>query len=107
MFRHVSLSTWGLVSERSDGSVEEAEKENKLRTFGIPFVSFMLLFMLVMTTAPQLMNQVLEEKMQRISEVLISSVTPFELMLGKLFGSVGISLTLASVSSSASWPSGA
>ena len=93
--RHVPLSTWGLVSERVDGTVEEAEKDNDVRTFLIPVASLMLLFMLVMTTAPQLMNQVLEEKMQRISEVLVSSVTPFELMLGKLFGSVGISLTLA------------
>lgn len=95
--RKVPLTTWGLAAQRADGTVEEAEKENKLRTFGIPFAGMMLLFMLTMTSAPQLMNQVLEEKMQRISEVLVSSVTPFELMLGKLLGSVGISLTLASV----------
>jgi ABC-type Na+ efflux pump permease subunit len=51
--------------------------------------------MFVMTAAPQLMNQVLEEKMQRISEVLISAVSPFQLMLGKLLAGVGVSLTLA------------
>ena len=93
--RQVPVQTWGLVSERSDGTVEEAEKENKLRTFGIPAMSMMLLFMLLMTSAPQLMNQVLEEKMQRISEVLVSAVSPFQLMLGKLLGSVGVSMTLA------------
>ena len=93
--RGLSLSTWGLVEQREDGTIQEAEKENKLRTFGIPFAALMLLFMLIMTGAPQLMNQVLEEKMQRISEVLVSAVTPFQLMLGKLFGSVGVCLTLA------------
>ena len=52
---------------------DEAEEENEARTFGIPFASMMLLFMLIMVSAPQLMNQVLEEKMQRISEVLVSA----------------------------------
>lgn len=97
LVRRIHLSTWGLASERMDGTVEEAEEENEVRTFGIPFAGLMLLFMLVMTTAPQLMNQVLEEKMQRISEVLVSAVTPFQLMLGKLLGSVAISLTLAAL----------
>lgn len=95
LVRRVPLATWGLTSTKEDGTVEEAERDNDIRTFGIPFAGMMLLFMLVMTAAPQLMNQVLEEKMQRISEVLVSSVSPFELMLGKLFGSVAISLTLA------------
>ena len=35
--------------------------------------------------------------MSRISEVLIGSVTPFELMMGKLAGSVAVSLLLAGV----------
>jgi ABC-type Na+ efflux pump permease subunit len=93
--RHVSLSSFGLAHQRSDGSVEEAQEEMKGVTFGIPAAAMMLLFMLVMISAPQLMNQVLEEKMQRISEVLVSAVTPFELMLGKLLSSVMLSLTLA------------
>jgi ABC-type Na+ efflux pump permease subunit len=93
--KRVNLSTWGLVKQRDDGTVEEADQENELRTFGIPFVGLMLMFMMVMTAAPQLMNQVLEEKMQRISEVLVSAVTPFQLMLGKLLGGVGTAGTLA------------
>jgi ABC-type Na+ efflux pump permease subunit len=57
----------------------------------------MLLLFSVMSSAPQLLNSVIEEKMSRISEVLIGSVTPFELMAGKLGGSVAISLLLAAV----------
>lgn len=93
--RRVPLGTWGLVTKKSDGSVGEAKKENKGRTFGVPAAAMMLMFMLVMISAPQLMNQVLEEKMQRISEVLVSAVSPFQLMMGKLVGSALISLTLA------------
>jgi ABC-2 type transport system permease protein len=95
--KEVKLTTWGLTEAASDGTIKDAEKDNDVRTFLIPFGSLMLLFMLVMTTAPQLMNQVLEEKMQRISEVLVSSVTPFQLMLGKLLGSVAVSSTLAAI----------
>jgi ABC-type Na+ efflux pump permease subunit len=40
---------------------------------------------------------VIEEKMSRISEVLVGSVTPFELMLGKLVGNVGIAMVLAAL----------
>ena len=86
----VRLTTRGLTTDEGEGEIE-----NKLKTFGIPAIAMMILFLLVMTSAPQLMNQVLEEKMQRISEVLVSSVSPFQLMLGKLFGSVGVALTLA------------
>ncbi len=95
--QRVPMRTWGLVDERDDGTVLEAEEENELRTFGVPAVAMFLLFMLVMTSAPQLMNQVLEEKMQRIAEVLVSAVSPFQLMMGKLVGSAGVSLTLAAV----------
>ncbi|HZY88882.1 MAG TPA: ABC transporter permease, partial [Gemmataceae bacterium] len=40
---------------------------------------------------------VVEEKMQRIAEVLLGSVRPFQLMLGKLLGMTGVSLTMAAV----------
>jgi ABC-2 type transport system permease protein len=56
-----------------------------------------LLYLVVMTSAPALLNTVLEEKMQKISEVLLASVSPFELMLGKLLGTVLVSLTLSAL----------
>jgi ABC-2 type transport system permease protein len=55
----------------------------------------MLMFMIVMVGAMPLMQGVLEERLQKIAEVLLGSVTPFELMAGKLLGGVGIALTLA------------
>jgi ABC-2 type transport system permease protein len=43
------------------------------------------------------LNSVLEEKTSRISEVLLGSVTSFELMLGKLLGSAGMALILGGI----------
>lgn len=87
----------GLWTRAADGTLRQAEKVDKVRTYGIPIILMMLLFMIIMTIAPQLLNSVLEEKMSRISEVLLGSVTPFELMLGKLIGSVGVCLVLSSL----------
>jgi ABC-2 type transport system permease protein len=57
----------------------------------------MILLFSVISSAPQLLNSVIEEKMSRISEVLIGSVTPYELMMGKLLGSAAISVLLAAI----------
>jgi len=43
------------------------------------------------------MQGVVEEKIQRIAEVLLGSVSPFQLMMGKLLGLVGVSLTMSGV----------
>jgi ABC-type Na+ efflux pump permease subunit len=56
-----------------------------------------VLFLVVAMTTPQLLNSVLEEKMSRISEVLLGSVTPFELMLGKLLASTAVSAVMTLV----------
>jgi ABC-2 type transport system permease protein len=89
------LTSLGLVEVSAAGEVKAAQEENKFQTFGVPVASMMLLFMLVMMTAPALLNQVLEEKMQRISEVLISAVSPFQLLMGKLLGTIFVALTLS------------
>jgi ABC-2 type transport system permease protein len=56
-----------------------------------------MMFVMIMIGASPAMQSVLEEKMQRIAEVLLGSVRPFDLMLGKLIGMVGVSLTVAAV----------
>jgi ABC-2 type transport system permease protein len=77
------------------GGTRAAKAVDPISTFGIPAAMLVLMYMTVMASAPQLLNSVIEEKMSRISEVLIASVTPFELMMGKLIGSAGVSLVLA------------
>jgi ABC-2 type transport system permease protein len=87
------VDSLGLV-ERSGTGITQAAGVDKLRTFAIPGAFMLAMFLLVMTSSPQLLNSVIEEKMSRISEVLVASVTPFQLMMGKLLGSVAVSLLL-------------
>ena len=84
----------GLWKRADDGSLVQAASVDRIRAYVVPMALMFVVFLIVMTGAPQLLNSVLEEKMSRISEVLLGSVTPFELMLGKLIGSAGVSLLL-------------
>ena len=72
----------------------EAEEHRDSDTM-VPIAAAFLIFMLVMTVAPAGLNNVLEEKMQKISEVLIAAVSPFQLILGKLLGTVMVAGVLS------------
>lgn len=66
-------------------------------TILIPIALMILMFMLILMAATPLMQGVVEEKMQRIAEVLLGSMSPFQLMLGKLIGMTAVSLTISAV----------
>ena len=95
--KRVEMSDFGLLQRDTSGAIKAAAPVDKVRTVAIPVGMMMILLFSVMSGAPQLLNSVIEEKMSRISEVLIGSVTPFELMMGKLAGCVAVSLLLAGV----------
>ena len=94
--KRAEVEELGLL-QRDGGQIRAAVAVDKVRTVAIPVGMMMILLFSVMSGAPQLLNSVIEEKMSRISEVLIGSVTPFELMMGKLIGSVAVSVLLAVV----------
>jgi ABC-2 type transport system permease protein len=56
-----------------------------------------LLWVSIFGITQMLLNNIIEEKSNRIIEVLLSSVTPGELMMGKLFGIAAIGLTMVTV----------
>lgn len=87
----------GLVSQDETGQIVAAAETNRVANLLVPLGLMMLMWMIVMITAQPLMQSTLEEKMQRIAEVLLGSVTPFQLMMGKLIGIVGVSLTMATI----------
>lgn len=72
------------------------EKEEKASTtelnMGIGYVSGFMIYIFVFLYGSQIMRGVIEEKTSRIVEVMISSVKPFELMLGKILGLAGVAL---------------
>ncbi|GMV23064.1 MAG: ABC transporter permease [Acidimicrobiia bacterium] len=91
------LSTFGLVERGADGTVTDAQEVDALARVAMPTFFLVLMFMSVMTSGTHLLNAIIEEKMSKISEVLLGSVTPFQLMAGKLLGVVSVSLLLTTV----------
>jgi ABC-2 type transport system permease protein len=89
--RQAPVEKLGLLTRDRGGRVQEAQEVDTARAFGVPAAVMFLMYIMIMSSAPQLLNSVIEEKMSRISEVLMGSVTPFQLLMGKLIGSVGVS----------------
>jgi ABC-2 type transport system permease protein len=65
--------------------------------FVLPIAFMFLLFMGVMGSGQGLLTTTIEEKASRVVEVLLSAVSPMQLMAGKLIGHMGISLLAMSL----------
>lgn len=61
--------------------------------FLVPFIFVFVFLMASQITSSYLMSGVVEEKSNRIMEILITSVTPFQLLLGKVIGLGALGLT--------------
>ncbi len=60
---------------------------------GLAFAGILLIYMFIFMYGGMAMRSVMEEKVNRVVELLVSSVRPFELMFGKLVGIMLVALT--------------
>jgi ABC-2 type transport system permease protein len=94
----IDVEGMGLATvDKKTGEQQDAEKTNELTTFFVPYVLLMLMFMLVMMSAIPQLSSVMEEKNEKIAEVLLGTITPFQFMMGKVMGGIGVSLTTAAI----------
>ena len=82
---HVNTIKWS-----EDGSEEISSSEVAI---AIGMVFTMLIYMFIFVYGAQVMSSVVQEKTNRIVEVLICSVKPFELMMGKIISIALVGLT--------------
>ena len=64
----------------------EKEKGKAGLSYAVGFVSGFLIYIILFIYGTMVMRGVMEEKVSRIAEVIVSSVKPFQLMMGKIFG---------------------
>jgi len=76
---------WGDNGQEKEGSAELA--------LVIGMISAFVIYMFIIIYGAQVMAGVIQEKTSRIVEVIISSVKPFELMMGKIIGIALVGLT--------------
>ena len=73
-----------------DGKTQES---NTGVVMGIGYLGGMMIFFFIFFFGSQVMRGVIEEKVSRIIEVIVSSVEPFQLMMGKIIGVGLVGLT--------------
>lgn len=96
LFWSPSVIETGLV-ESSNGKIKYQAGAAQAANIFVPIVMVMLIFMVTLMGTSPMAGNVIEEKQLRIAEVLLGSVGPMELMMGKLIGGVAVSLTLAAI----------
>jgi ABC-2 type transport system permease protein len=82
------------VDARTYSLSDEGEKTSSSgAATGIGYAVALILYMSVFLSGSQVMNGVIEEKSNRIIEVMVSSVKPMQLLLGKIIGVGLVGLT--------------
>ncbi|MDB5262091.1 MAG: transporter permease [Adhaeribacter sp.] len=82
------------ISINTTNLSKEGEKDNNaFVTTGAGYAGAFLIYMFIFIYGVQIMRGVIEEKTSRIVEVIISSVKPFQLMMGKILGIAAVGLT--------------
>jgi ABC-2 type transport system permease protein len=79
--------------ENTIDSKDGSKKGNAGIAYAVSFACGILIYMMMIIYGTQVMRGVMEEKTSRIAEVIVSSVKPFQLMLGKILGIGAVGLT--------------
>ena len=75
-------------------TTEGEQKSNRALNAALPIFFMVLLFISVFTSASSLMTTTIEEKSNRVVELLLSTVTAMELMTGKILGQMSVGLLI-------------
>lgn len=85
LLRPVELSTARITATGEEGG-------NATTTFWAAYVAAMLIYMMTLLYGVNVMRSVLEEKTNRIAEVIVSSMRASHLMMGKIAGVASVAL---------------
>lgn len=80
---HASLQTFQIGEA---GTIDSAAEKSSAMATGVAYAASLLIYMFVLIYGMMVLQGVVEEKSNRIIEVMVSSVRPFELMMGKILG---------------------
>ncbi len=81
------------IDNRLSNEKGQSQQVNAAVNYGVGFGSGMLIYITMFIFGAMVMRGVMEEKTNRIAEVMVSSVKPFELMMGKILGIAAVGLT--------------
>ncbi|UCS94069.1 ABC transporter permease [Echinicola marina] len=88
-----SIKTDVTISAITLGEKGEEKVADAGVNYALGFVLGILIYTFIFVYGTQIMQGVIEEKSSRIIEILVSSIKPFQLMLGKIIGIGAVGLT--------------
>lgn len=83
--------------ESIDVRAGTGKKENEMARMMTPFIFMFFLWMGTLGISQGLLTSLIEEKSSRIVEVLLSAISPMQLMVGKILGAVAVGLLLMGI----------
>jgi ABC-2 type transport system permease protein len=91
--KQTELITLGYTHIDKDGKEETKASYDRDVRFAVGFVGGFLIYIFIFMYGSMVLRGVLEEKTNRIVEIIVSSVKPVQLMIGKIIGVALIGLT--------------
>jgi ABC-2 type transport system permease protein len=82
-----------VIYEKRVGAGTKSKDGNSIVAYGVGYGAGFLIYITLFIYGAMVMRGVMEEKTNRIAEVIISSVKPFQLMMGKIIGIGAVGLT--------------
>lgn len=82
-----------VLEEKRIGAGAHSQDGNSMVAYAVGYGAGFLIYITLFIYGAMVMRGVMEEKTNRIAEVIISSVKPFELMMGKIIGIGAVGLT--------------
>lgn len=88
-----SISNASKEAAKVTNELETGEEANNKLPYIIGFGCGIIIYITMFVFGAMVMRGVMEEKTSRIAEVIVSSVKPFQLMMGKILGIAAVGLT--------------
>lgn len=87
---HIDLET---VKNNGTGDLDSMESTSSGVNYILGLVLGMLLYMIIIIYGQMVMTSVIEEKNSRVIDVMVSSCSPFQIMMGKIAGVALVAVT--------------
>jgi len=87
-----SLKTDVPIENLNVADAGQEKKSNSNVLLGVGIAAGILMYMFIFIYGAQIMQGIIEEKTSKVVEVIVSSVRPFQLMMGKIIGLASVGL---------------
>lgn len=89
----IKVNTFKVGKDQESAAESKVQESSTEAAMGIAYATGFMIYMFIFMYGGMVMRGVVEEKQNRVVEVIISSVKPIQLMIGKIVGIVAVGLT--------------